>query len=75
MSGARIEHKPAADLTPAWLGRRVTVQTIAGPVTGGLSDFDRAGETVLLYIGGRRIVVWPSTTVTHDGLGLLGGAA
>lgn len=73
MSGQRTEHKPAGDLTPAWLGRRVTVQTISGPVTGGLSDFTPVGDVVLLFVGGHLLTVWPDTTVTHDGLGLLGG--
>ena len=69
-----LEHRNAGDLLPSWLGSRVSVQTPGGAmVTGWLSDYVFLPGTVLLYVGGRVITVYPPATVTRGDLDLLGG--
>ena len=71
-----VEHRNAGDLDASWIGRTVTINTHAGPFTGGLSDFEilTIEPMVLLYIGGRTLRAAPQATVTSDSLGVIGGA-
>lgn len=75
----RIVHFPAGDIDASWLGRRLTATNRATgrPVTGVLSDFQLFEEPaeVRLWLGGDVVELRPQDTVTHDDLGLMGGAA
>lgn len=75
----KVVHFPARQINHHWLGWRLTATNRATgkTVTGGLSDFEffAQPEAVHLYLGGTVVELRPDDTVTHDGLGLMGGAA
>lgn len=71
----RIDHRNAGDLQPHHIGQHITVSVLGGVITGALSDYAPAFETVHLFIDGSVVTVWPSTTVTLGSLDVLGGAA
>lgn len=76
--GDGILHRNAGDLTDAWLGKRVSIETMAGTVTGGLSDYSRTSDGVTLFMGGRAVFAAPDATVTIETGApgeFLGGAA
>ena len=65
-------HRPASMVDGSWIGREVLVGT---DVTGVLSDVEQhpTHHRTVLYLSGRRVDVREDTTVTFDGLGLMGG--
>ena len=68
-----LEHRNAGDLLPSWIGSRVSVQTSSGSaVIGWLSDYVFLPGTVVLYMGGRMIAVYPSATITRGDLDVIG---
>lgn len=64
--GDGIVHRNAGDLTDAWIGKQVSIDTRTGTFTGYLSDFERGSQVVTLYMGGRTITAPPQATVTID---------
>jgi hypothetical protein len=68
----------ADQINETWLGWPLTVRNRvdAVTVTGYLSDFefDPEHDAVWLYMGGRVVELRSADTITHDGLGLMGGA-
>jgi len=75
VSAARLEQRPAVELSPGWIGSTVCVLTPEGLVkTGTLSDYMPVPKAVFLFLGGDRFSVDPAATVSRGDLDLLGGA-
>lgn len=71
---AALIHVPTSLVDGAWLGREVMV---GGSVVGTLSDVEQhpTAHRTVLFLSGRVLDVRSDTTVTYDGLALMGGAA